>query len=143
MTYISRVDGLSKAMRRVLLQAPVDGILRDIPHSTGLGLTARGYGDRIGNGSSNNPRSHPRVHFKLNERGLAMSTRMREESVYAATYASTTTDIPNLLEDNSLDQLLRRAEELVRSLEQCGQSSAGVRGYRDALLAHKRKVEAS
>jgi len=137
------VDALPPTSRKVLESAPADGRYL-VPYTVGRLFFSRGWGDHLGKGSSRTGSGVPTSLFQLNEEGLkaVQLARQRsrvaiEEMTYQAVHEATLDGISELLEDYSLDALIRDAEDLIGRVERHGESTAGARGYRDALVEHR------
>lgn len=136
------VDDLPPVSRRVLESAPADGTWR-IPYTVARLFVQNNWGEHLGKSGSSKG-AMPTSLFRLNARGLeaAQTARRRareglDSITYAAVHEATTSEISGLLEDYSLDQLIRSAEDLVKRARESGNSTAGARGYLDALEAYR------
>lgn len=137
------IDSLPLTSRRILEKAPHSGRY-EVPYTVGRVFFLRGWGDHLGKNNSFTGSAMPTSLFQLNADGLQAAetarTRSRAELdriTYAAVYESTTSEISALLEDTSLDQLIRAAKELVERVAAAGNSTAGARGYLDALTEYR------
>jgi len=140
------IDDLPPISRKALESAPHDGRYL-ISYTVGRVFTQRGWGDHLG---KNNSRTSgmPTSLFQLNEAGLQAARVARQRSrspigqiTYDAVYEATNTGISQLLEDYSLQQLIRCATDLIERIDRAGGSSAGARGYLDALVDYQGKHE--
>lgn len=138
------VDDLPAASRKTLESAPPDGRWR-IPYTVARLFVARGWGEHLGKSGSTKG-AMPTSLFQLNAQGLEAVETARGRSregldriTYAAVHEATTSEISGLLEDYSLEQLIRSAEQLVERVQTAGNSAAGARGYLDALTAYRDK----
>lgn len=130
---------ISSGTRRALIGAPETGVLT-VEYSVGLAIKRRGWAEEIRD-RSNDDRRFPKMTMRLNEAGLLEAHRLREQAVYEASFEQTTNDLPELLKgDASPFDMATAAARLVKRLEDAGMSSAGPRGYRDALQAHCREL---
>lgn len=142
------VDDLPSISRRVLEGAPTGGKWI-IPYTVARVFAARGWGDHLGKSNSRSGGGMPTSLFQLNEQGLQAAdiargrTRDRVDRVtHAAVYDSTMGLIEAILEDTSLDQLIRDAETLIARVEGSGNSTAGARGYLAALVDYRDQQDA-
>jgi hypothetical protein len=137
------VDALPPTSRKVLESAPDHGRYL-VPYTVGRLFFKRGWGDHLGKSSSRTGSGVPTSLFQLNEEGLKAVQLARQRSraavedvTYSAVHEATTGVIGDLLEDYSVDFLIREAEALIVRIQEAGQSDAGARGYRDALVEHR------
>lgn len=137
------ITDLPPTSRRHLEAAPADGRYT-IPYTVGRVFFLRGWGDHQGKNNTRTGSGVPTSLFQLNARGLnaarearARSRTGHEEFVYAAVNESTTREMSRLLETSSLDQLIREAEDLIKRVQEAGNSTAGARGYLDALVDYR------
>lgn len=130
---------ISTGTRRALIGAPETGILT-VEYSVGLAIKRRGWADEIRDRSNDEAR-FPKMTMRLNEAGRLEARRLREQAVYEASFKQTTDDLDELLQGGGDPfALATAAVALVERLEQSGMSSAGPRGYRDALQAYCREL---
>lgn len=141
------VDSLRPTSRRVLERAPADGRY-EIPYTVGRVFFLRGWGAHLGKNYTSAGKGIPTSLFQLNEAGLQAAETARQRSrneldktIYAAVREATVEGIGMLLEDYSLDSLIRDAEDTVARVERSGTSSAGARGYLDALVRYRDEQE--
>lgn len=137
------VAELPTTSRKVLEKAPMDGRYV-VPYTVGRVFVRNGWGSHLGKSGKYTSRSVPTSLFQLNEEGLKAAAVARQrarseldDEIYAAVYEATTAGLAELLEDFSIDQLIREAEALVERVDASGHSAAGARGYLAALLAHR------
>lgn len=137
------VDSLPTTSRRVLERAPESGRY-EIPYTVGRVFFMRGWGAHLGKNHTSAGRGIPTSVFQLNQAGLEAAETARQRSraeldrtIYAAVYEATMEGISMLLEDYSLDGLIRDAKDTVGRVERAGTSSAGARGYLDALTQYR------
>lgn len=130
---------ISTGTRRALIGASETGTLT-VEYSVGLAIKRRGWGDEICN-RTNDERRFPKMTMRLNEAGLLEAHRLREQAVYETSFEQTTNELDELLKDGASPfDMATAAVRLVKRLEEAGMSSAGPRGYRDALQAHCREL---
>lgn len=136
------VDDLPATSRKVLERAPASGRY-EVPYTVGRVFAQRGWGDHLGKNSNYSGRAIPTSLFQLNATGLEAAETARQRSraeldrtTYAAVHEVTLSEMCLLLEDFSLDELIRNAEATIAAVEAAGLSSAGARGYRDALVEY-------
>jgi hypothetical protein len=133
------VKPISPGTRRALIGAPETGILT-VEYSVGLAIKRRGWADEICDRSGDD-RRFPKMTMRLNEAGLLEARHLREQAVYESSYEQTTKDLDELLKDGASPfDMATAAVRLVERLENAGMSSAGPRGYRDALQAYCREL---
>lgn len=154
------IDSLPRITRKHLEAAPDDGRYL-VPYTVGRVFSARGWGDHLGK-STMQPgvlvpageiaprrvRSGPGIPtslFQLNAAGLEAARTARQRSraaldgiAYAAVHETTTSEIPAMLEDYSLDSLIRSAEETLARVEAAELPTGGARGYLDALVEYRK-----
>lgn len=137
------VDSLRPTSRRVLERAPADGRY-EIPYTVGRVFFLRGWGAHLGKNYTSAGKGIPTSLFQLNEAGLQAAETARQRSraeldqtVYAAVHEATMEGMSALLEDYSLDGLIRSAEDTLSRVDQAGASPAGARGYLDALVQYR------
>lgn len=137
------VDSLLPTSRKALEAAPPDGRYV-IPYPVGHAFFIRGWGSHLGKCTTDKSTSMPMSLFQLNEEGLkaARSARNRSRSelhriTYEAVHEATLSEVGALLEDFSLDGLIRDAEATITRVEEAGYSTAGACGYRDALIEYR------
>ena len=130
---------ISIGTRRALIGAPETGILT-VEYSVGLAIKRRGWAEEISDRSNDEAR-FPKMTLRLNEAGLQEARSLREQAVYEASFKQTTDDLEELLKGGASPfDLATAAVRLVERLEDAGMSSAGPRGYRDALQAYCREL---
>lgn len=141
------VNDLPPASRKTLESAPANGRWR-IPYTVARLFVKNNWGEHLGKSGSSKG-AMPTSLFQLNAQGLEAAEAARRRSregldsiTYAAVHEATTSEISGLLEDYSLEQLIRSAEELVERVQASGNSTAGARGYLDALTAYRDKQAA-
>lgn len=141
------IASLQPASRQALMRAPAQG-LYEIPYPVGEAFRRRGWGEHNGCKNIRTGSTVPHSQFRLNEAGLLAARTLRQGSrdvvdqvTYDAVHEATMVGLPDILEAGSLDELIERAHRLVERLEEAAQSSAGARGYRDALLTWKKSTE--
>lgn len=137
------VDSLPTTSRRILERAPSSGRY-EVPYTVGRVFFLRGWGDHLGKSQENCGRAMPTTIFQLNTEGLAAAETARKRSrteldalTYQAVHDSAQSELGRLLEDSSLDVLIREAEALIERVQRAGNSTAGARGYRDALVEYR------
>lgn len=157
------IDSLPRITRKHLEAAPDHGRYL-VPYTVGRVFVARGWGDHLGK-STMQPglimpaneiaprrvRSGPGVPtslVQLNADGLAAARTARQRSraaldgiAYAAVHETTTSEIPAMLEDYSLDSLIRSAQETLTRVEAAELPTGGARGYLDALIEYQKAQE--
>lgn len=144
------IDALPPISRKVLENAPPNGRYQ-VPYTVGRLFVSRGWGDHLGKnnmGIGRLGRGMPQSQFQLNTAGLNAADTARKRSwsdidrlTYEAVHTSTLEGMSALLEDHSLDELIRRAEglvnEILASVQLGHRSTAGARGYLDALVQYR------
>jgi hypothetical protein len=137
------IDSLPTISRRVLERAPSGGRY-EVPYTVGRVFFFRGWGDSLGKNSTRTGRAMPTALFQLNAQGLEAARTARQRSraeldlmTYRAVHESTLSELGRLLEDSSLDALIRQAEALIVRVEAAGNSTAGACAYRDALVEYR------
>lgn len=137
------INSLPPISRRTLERAPDTGRY-EIPYTVGTVFFSRGWGAHLGRNNTHSGRAMPTTIFQLNLLGLAAAETARQRSrteldavTYRAVHESVSGEIGTLLEDYSLDALIRQAEALIGKVQAAGNSPAGARGYRDALVEYR------
>ena len=138
------IESLKLESRRALLRAPEDGRYV-VPYTVGEAFKRRGWGDHLGKKSDpTQGKRIPTTLFQLNADGLAAALQLRQDgrsevdaTTYRAVREQTLDGIHHLLEDESIDSLIRNAEATVERLNAARQPTAGIRGYRDALIEYR------
>lgn len=122
------------SVRKALLGAPETGLLR-VPYSTGQALKRRALAEEVGDRVETG-RSFPIMRLQLTEEGRKVSHDLRELEVYNATRESVRLELTSILECVDPFAECVRLDALATRLEDAGQSSAGVRAYRDVLRSY-------
>jgi hypothetical protein len=137
------ITDLPFTSRRFLESAPPAGRYQ-IPYSVGRIFFLRGWGDHQGKNNTRTGRGIPTTLFQLNTEGLKAADTARRRSwsdldrtTYDAVHSATLSEINALLEDYSMDALIRNATELIERVQVAGKSTAGARGYLDALVQYR------
>lgn len=137
------IADLPQISRRVLESAPPDGRYQ-IPYTVARLFFNRGWGDHLGKNTSRTGSGIPTSLFQLNQEGLnaadaarSLSRTALDQVTYSAVHEATISEISSLLEDSSLDALIRSAEDLIVRVELAGLSTAGARGYLAALMEYR------
>lgn len=143
------IDDLPKISRKILQEAPYDGRYR-VPYTVARLFVERGWGEHLGKSAPGRAGGMPSSYFQLNAAGLeaAKTARRRSQTgtdrlVYEAAYEVTEAEIPALLEDYRLEELIESAESLLSRVSAASQSTAGARGYLEALIDYRDKEAVS
>lgn len=137
------VQDLPPISRKVLEKAPPGGRYQ-VPYTVGQLFLKNGWGEHLGKSPSTGRGGMPTSMFQLNADGLRAAQVARgrsctelERVIYAAVHEATVNEIGSLLEDYSLDALVRDAEALIARVQRAGHSTAGAHGYLDALVQYR------